>query len=286
MALSEFTGHDTSYNSLYMIRLRLKEFVRRYDITHYPINCFKLVEKIIASNTINLEFRMSDQFSNNVDAAALYFGEEDGYCIMFNSQKIGSFEYAPNRRCNFTLAHELGHIFLEHLLTPYSEKSESERIYEDCEANEFASRLLMPESLLLQCNFISKLTAEFLVSSQAFYTRVNNLKRLDLYKSKPLPTCKTCGNTHFSLCTKYCKICGTEVNDFTTRGIMRIIYSKFLNSSNKCCEYGHENDWNARYCELCGQPTLLNGILPAWQVEREQYIKSLVRLEHRRKRKR
>jgi len=57
---------------------------------------------------------MSDQFSKNVDAAALYFGEEDGYCIMFNSQKIGSFDHAPNRRCNFTLAHELGHIFLEH----------------------------------------------------------------------------------------------------------------------------------------------------------------------------
>ena len=88
--------------------------IRRYNITRYPINCFKLLEKIIASNTIKLEFRMSDQFSKNVDAAALYFGEEDGYCIMFNSQKIGSFDHAPNRRCNFTLAHELGHIFLEH----------------------------------------------------------------------------------------------------------------------------------------------------------------------------
>ena len=227
---------------------------------------------------------MSDQFSKNVDAAALYFGEEDGYCIIFNSQKIGSFDYAPNRRCNFTLAHELGHIFLEHLLIPYSQKSGAERTYEDQEADEFASRLLMPESLLLQCNFIAKLTAEFLVSSQAFYTRVNNLKRLDLYKSKPLPTCKTCGNTHFSLCTSYCKICGTEINASTTRGIMRIIYSEFVNDVNKCHEYGHENDWNARYCELCGQPTLLNGILCAWEVERERYIRSLVRAEYRRKR--
>lgn len=141
----------------------------------------------------------------------------------------------------------------------------------------------MPESLLLQCNFIAKLTAEFLVSSQAFFTRVNNLKRLDLYKRKPLPTCNTCGNTHFSLCTRYCKICGTEINKFTTKGIIRIIYSEFVNDINKCHEYAHENDWNARYCELCGMPTLFNGILPTWQEEREQYIKSLVRLEHRRK---
>lgn len=171
-----------------MVSYRLKEFVRRYNITRYPINCFELMNIIVASNTIKLDIRMSDEFSNNVDAAAVYFGEDDGYCIMFNSRKIGSFSFAPNRRCNFTLAHELGHIFLEHLLIPYSQKSKADIKYEDQEADEFASRLLMPESLLLQCNFIAKLTAEFLVSSEAFYTRVNNLKRLDLYKSKPLPT--------------------------------------------------------------------------------------------------
>lgn len=198
----------------------------------------------VVSGTAGKIFRMSDQFSTNVDAAALYFGEEVGYCIMFNSRKIGSFNFAPNRRCNFTLAHELGHIFLEHLLIPYSEKSEADSIYEDREADEFASRLLIPESPLLKCNLIAELTAKFLVSSQAFYTRVNNLKRLDLYKNKPLPTCKTCGNTHFSRCTKYCKICGTEVNGSTIRGIMRIIYSEFIHDINNCHEYGHENDRN------------------------------------------
>lgn len=64
---------------------------------------------------------------------------------------------------------------------------------------------------------------------------------------------------------------------------MRINYSKFINGSNNCHEYGHENDWNARYCELCGQHTLFNDILPAWQVERKKYIKSLVRVEYREK---
>jgi len=65
---------------------------------------------------------------------------------------------------------------------------------------------------------------------------------------------------------------------------MRIFYSEFVNDFNKCNKYGHENDSNARYCELCGQPTLLNGILTVWQVERERYIRSLVRIEHRIKR--
>ncbi|WP_459928916.1 ImmA/IrrE family metallo-endopeptidase [Desulfosporosinus burensis] len=225
---------------------------------------------------------MSNDLSGNVDAAALYFGEEDGYCIMFNSRKIGSFDFAPNRRCNFTLAHELGHIFLGHLFIPYELKSETQRLYEEREADEFAARLLMPENLLLQCNFITGLTGQFLVTSQALFIRVNNLKRLDLYKTKPLPTCKTCGNTHFSPCAKYCKICGTEVNNFTTRGILSIVYSKLANDKNEC-QSGHENDRNARYCELCGQPTIFHGILPTWHVERERYIKSLLRAEHRRK---
>jgi hypothetical protein len=272
--LSEYS-HD-------MISLRLKEIVKRYNITEYPINCFKLLERIILSNTIKLEYEENDQF-DNLDAAAEYHGKKAGYRIVFNSRRIGSFDFSPNRSCNFTLAHELGHIFLGHLLIPTSHKSEEDILYQEWEADEFAARLLMPKTLILNCNFITKVTAEFLVSSPALFTRVNNLKRLDLYKSKPVPTCKTCGNTHFSLCTKYCKICGTEVNKSTTRGVMRIIYSKFINGSNKCHEYGHENDWNARYCELCGQPTLYNDILPAWQVERKKYIKSLVRVEYREK---
>lgn len=205
-----------SKNSHDMISFRLKEFVKRYNITEYPINCFKLLERIILSNTIKLEYKKSDQFSENLDAAAEYHGKEAGYCIMFNSRKIRSFDFSPHRRCNFTLAHELGHIFLGHLLIPSSLKSKADILYEEWEADEFAARLLMPEILLLNCNFITKVTAEFLVSSPDLFTRVNNLKRLDLYKSKPIPTCKTCGNTHFSLCTRYCKICGTEVNKTTT----------------------------------------------------------------------
>lgn len=64
---------------------------------------------------------------------------------------------------------------------------------------------------------------------------------------------------------------------------MRIIYSQFINDVNKCHLYGHENDCNARYCELCGQPTFLNDILSTWQTERQRYIRSLVRVEHRKK---
>lgn len=68
---------------------------------------------------------------------------------------------------------------------------------------------------------------------------------LNAYIKATRSTCKTCGNTHFLLCTKHCKICRTEINKSTTRGIMRIVYSKFIIGSNKCHENGHGNDWNA-----------------------------------------
>ena len=44
--------------------------------------------------------------------------------------------------------------------------------------------------------------------------------------------------------------------------IVRIIYSEFVNDINKCNEHGHENDWNARYCELCKHTTFVNDICP------------------------
>ena len=80
-----------------------------------------------------------------------------------------------------------------------------------------------------------------------------------------LPTCNTCGNTHFSPAARYCKICGTEVTHFTTRGILRIVYSKLADGINKC-QSDHENDRNARYCEFCGEPTSAYEVLPDWQV--------------------
>lgn len=41
----------------------------------YPINCFDLLDRIIASKTINLTKMENDQFSDSLDAATVYSGK-------------------------------------------------------------------------------------------------------------------------------------------------------------------------------------------------------------------
>lgn len=290
--------------------------MRRYDIKDYPINCFDLLDRIISSGTINLDKMESGNFTDGLDAAAEYYGSEYGYCIVVNSKKKGTFRYSHNRRCNFTIAHELGHIFLEHLLIPRRLKTKIHEEYENLEADEFAGRLLMPENLILRTNFISAeiVSYEFLVSRQALFKRVNNLKRLDLYKIPTIMTCKRCGNTNISLMAEYCNICGAEVNSTSIRGVKRILYNPVesdvdcriltcpvcrnnemsgdarhcricgtplhneCNSEKKHYNCYHINEANARYCEMCGHRTLFydRGFLTDWKIEKQQYVKTLV----------
>lgn len=302
-----------SENSKHLIRIRLAEFLHTFSIKEYPINCLELLDKVIESGKIDLEKMENDRLSSNIDAAAEYFGKDYGYCIVLNSRKKGSFQYSSYRRFNFTIAHELAHIFLGHLLIHRRLKSKEQLDYEDLEADEFAGRLLVPERLLLKSNFVSHeaVATEFLVSKQALYKRVNNLKRLDLFHSIPIATCKNCGNSEISPIAEFCIICGTEITSANTKGVKQIEYAVpvelDLNSrivicpicnneemspdANYCRICGtnlfnecngnkyetncyHKNPSNARYCEVCGKQTVYfqSNLLLTWQEERSEYI--------------
>ena len=302
-----YTLDKLSKNSLDLIRIRLVEFLSTYNIKDYPINCFELLNRIIHSKTIDLSKMECDSFSNNFDAAAVYFGKDTGYCIMINSNKNGSFKYSRNRRCNFTFAHELAHIFLGHLLISRKLKSKARLNYEDLEADEFAGRLLMPEKLLLKSNFLSRqaVSIEFLVSDQALFKRLNNLKRLDLFNSMPIATCKHCGNSDISKGAEFCIICGAKLTSSTLQGVKKIKYSELTICPvceseiagvasgncktcgtplfNICCSNGflsncnHNNPSNARFCEVCGNPTIYwkRKLLLHWKEEKSNYIREL-----------
>lgn len=307
-----YTLNRLPETSHWLIAHKLKEFLSDYGIKDYPINSFQLAKKIQDAGKILVDILVEHNLSSGVDAVAVYLPECSQYLIIVNGKKTRSLRTSKDRRCNFTMAHEIGHIVLGHLLIPKKYKSKERLALEEEEANLFAAQLLIPEKLLLKSSFHSPeaVATEFLVSDQCLWVRVNNLKRLDLFKSIPKPVCSICGNADISPAAGYCIICGTSLSDKQKKGVKVIEYytppadthqrtmfceecgneefsvnAEFcricgLPLYNKCwgnndiIGCGHANLLHARYCEICGAPTAYSSYnrFREWMTERDDYI--------------
>ena len=301
--------------SLSNVNINLKQFMHDYDVADYPIDCFKLVKKIQETALIHLQVLEEGRMSPAFNAVAAYFPEVDSYQIVMKPVPADWQDRSSWRRCNFTLAHELGHIFCGHLSIPKDMKSAERRAQDDLEADEFAARLLMPERLILHSQFssYSELSKEFLVSDQACFKRLNNLKRLDLIGEPRGEACSICGNDHFSPIAEYCEVCGTPLDQGLKKGVRVVEYTRYLSDENNrvvlCPVCGneefsngaqycricglpaynycrsdhyfrfchHANTTNARYCELCGCNTeySLRNLLSDWKQEKADYIRAI-----------
>ena len=310
-----YTLGRLSPSSLFLIKNRLKQFMKDYDVTDYPLDCFALLRKIQESEKINLCVKETNRLSSAFDATAVYLPKLDGYLIILKSVPTDWKRYSSWRRVNFTLAHELGHIFLGHLEIPRSMKNKEQESRENDEADEFAGRLLMPEKLLLHSHFSShgSMSAAYLVSDQALYKRLNNLKRLDLFKSSFRPTCPVCGNDRISPIAEYCEICGAFLPAEGRNGVRTIEYTQamtaedgrvlfcpvcgneefstgarfcricgtpaynFCGNTDVFVDCYHINSPNARFCELCGRQTVYSAknLLQDWKEERNEYIRAI-----------
>lgn len=84
------------------------------------------------------------------------------------------------RRARFTVAHELGHLFLHRdlLFARAVEDDHDLKPYESSEwqADEFAGSLLMPERLVRSCRTVLEITERCQVSEPAAKTRLAKLK--------------------------------------------------------------------------------------------------------------
>lgn len=162
--------------------------MKDYNIKKWPINCVNLIKIIENRGKINLMAISSTALKNHEDAKTIYIPELDKYLIAVNREKVHyPFKSSKDRRLNFTLAHELAHIFLKHSDLPDECKDDFERELEELEANEFAGRLLMPKQKILSCNFasLSKVAKYFNVSESAILKRLSNLNSEYLRFSQP-----------------------------------------------------------------------------------------------------
>lgn len=212
--------------SLFLVKERLKQFMKDFEV-EYPLDCFGLIQKVKDSGKLNPDIETTDRLSRSFEATAVYLPGIDGYLIIMRPVPENWKQYSSWRRCNFTLAHELGHIFCGHLTIPKTMKSKERQRLEDDEADEFAGRLLMPEGLILQSHFPAQadLSAAFLVSDQALYKRLNNLRRLDLFHAPAPMTCPVCGNDQISPIADYCEICGTYLPTVGKNGVRVVEYA-------------------------------------------------------------
>lgn len=291
------------------INLRLKWFIDLFDLkaTDWPLDCTVLLKKMKELQLIPFEYGFFE-LPTIYDALTAYNYKYDVYLMQINKNKANyPYESSRERRLNFTLAHEIAHIILDHLKIPREAKTKEEKALEELEADECAGQLILPKHFIVSCNYHSlKSNSEFfIVSETALWKRLNNIKRLDLLTSRRISTCKVCGNTRFSLFSQFCGICGNPLHN-NLKGFKRVYYPQQIRMDNFkralecpiCKSYGRyaegdrcticgtyifnycssyfenkddcpPNHGNSRFCEMCGKPTYFfeKYLLDPWQEE-------------------
>lgn len=86
-------------------------------------------------------------------------------------------------------------------------------------------------------------------------------------KTMRVRECPRCHNSQFQDNSLYCRICGLELYNICIGNEERDSWGNPIYSNQ------HKNPSNARFCEICGKPTVYNirGILPQWN----EYEKSV-----------
>lgn len=164
------------------IRRIVKKILAENNVTSFPIP----IEKILKKYNITLRYSI---FEDKV--SGLLYKKNDKDIISVNSLH-------PSVRQRFTIAHELGHFFLEHQAELFIDKgnlyrdnrSKEGNIQWEKDANKFAAELLMPENFIRElienedledAADLENLASIIDVSSQALTYRLANLGLISLY---------------------------------------------------------------------------------------------------------
>jgi len=254
------------------------EFLNEFSIADYPINAFEIISNMKWGLITYSE--LARRRNCSVDDVIKAFGSQDGFTIYdeYNYTIAYNDLIKPKNRILFTLFHEIGHIYLNHL-----KNFESARMYRgfltkdeykvlENESNAFARNVLAPAIILYRTNNI----APKIVSSRFGITKRAAEARLDLLntdlslihacgiedKAQAVynrfyykRTCKTCGHYFIIPNAKYCPICGGKKLK-NERG-KNMIYKSMDTYSNRklkvCPRCGNEEtNIEGFYCQICG----------------------------------
>lgn len=163
-------------------KLKSKEIIDSFSITSAPVP----VESIVESLGIKISYAPSTDYSG------MLIRKSDGAILM------GVNNSESSQRIRFTIAHELGHYFLDKqkVTVDYRNKNySSSKPTKEKEADFFAANLLMPESFVVN-DFksitndkifleedLEKMADKYQTSKEAMYYRLVNLNLIKVKRN-------------------------------------------------------------------------------------------------------
>ncbi len=247
------------------------EFVEN-NIIEFPIQPFELIKKFKWGLLTYEEMALRGNCTiENVceclgtDGYSIYNGSN--YTIAYNNT------IKSQGRINFTLAHEIGHIILNHHkdfdVTEILEDNFTKAEYKilENEANCFARNILAPAPLVKQMKFWNALfdmPNYFGITLKATTTRLSFLSN-DLYyltqdqilqyllKYKRYKLCLNCSLKYLNINSKYCPLCGNKnliLGDGFTMKEYKGINIENAKECPRCENYDIQPEH--KYCKICG----------------------------------
>lgn len=256
-------------------------FFLQEKVTDFPIDPFTIIKRNKWGLLTYTE--LAEQHGVSVEDVINAFQSDDGYttydgmnyCIAYNDT------IRHPGRIRFTLMHEIGHIYLNHLedfnetILRRSTLTETKyKILED-EANAFSRNTLAPVVVVNHLNIttIKDLVNHFQITPRAALTRFDLLKtdlrnmvrplvmsqlknfKKFIYNTLHIKLCLHCKYSFIHETAQFCLVCGHD-KLLNKKGVDEMIYSGFELDENGratiCPRCENEQLENGEHCKICG----------------------------------
>jgi len=143
------------------------------------INMVYLIEFILPKFLPDFSYEVLESGEMGIDEARTYPDKQ----LIFIRDDVYQKATSGDRRAQFTLAHELGHLVMHSGLRnsrSFARNSEQHKVYEDSEwqADTFAAEFLMPYAVAINLTGPDEIFEKFGVSKKAAETRYEKINRV------------------------------------------------------------------------------------------------------------
>lgn len=258
---------------------RACEFLEEFNITTFPVDPWTIIRK--NKWGIAPYSELMNNFNCTREKIQKLLGSKDGFTAWdhFNYTISYNDDYRLGDRVRFTLMHEIGHIYLNHLvdfeatILRRNSLTKDENQALENEANAFARNVLVPTVMLdyLTDKSVKNISTTFGITSAAAKARLsfylNDIKenknynilerlRLILYKILYKKTCSICNYEVVSKDDIFCPICGSKNSWQRKGGKMKYPIKIKLDKNSKAirCPVCDNEDIPSEgsYCPICG----------------------------------